>query len=1353
MDIVTKLIDKDTVHLTVENQSIILRFGLNVENNKFLWPHDDLLVHMYCDPEIRLSRPTTDMNLDDLQITISKGRSGDVSAGIGVITFTSGVGKNTDISQPAVQWSPHQTDDGKFYYRLQIPVHLLKPDGNNISVMPLRWDGVSEIHGLGALRAEIGYEKKGFQLEYSKTWKRDDTTVSKEPKLGALYNVTALPPYFLGRSNELDTLRDMVITKDENLTHVRTENRITIVEGLGGIGKSVFAASFAYDRVVRLAFPDGIIWLTVGRKPNMYEQYRTIGIALGDDQRNYQDETSARQNAQKILSAKKCLLILDDVWELSVAQAFRDLIPDTPVRMLITTRSLHINDVLNANEYRLKLIDESQAVHYLHSWVGNDPDLKTVASELGYLFLALKLAGARMRKDNLNAKEYLSIFNRISRMKINRLSHSRDDNLEVSIMLSVEAAFEGIEHMEDLYYAFGIFEEDTFIPYELTIQLWQYLYPDIEEFDLLEILNSLIDLQLIDKNAYDSKLSLHDLLLKFTREKLGTRYPTFHTNLLESYKLNEWHKLSRNDPYLWENLAYHLIEANRLEELVLLLTKSAVWMNIKKDIFRTDQSYLADVGLALESFYRKDWGEQDIYLGTILFTTKHMIAARNAGYGNEYLKILTCLGKDEDALALVHLRVGFRERFYGYFKIYNTLLSLQKSNEHLLNHIIEAAQQVPVIDRDDALSQTVDILLKHKNFDSVAMLIDKIIVVWRKSQEQEKLAIAYIQDGMNSQALKLIPEIHAPLNRNNAREYYVRKQMEFLDFRQALEIADTITDVEKQSMLLGKIAEEQIKAENLDDAFNTISTIKTPKTRNQNLLHLCKAYSDVGNTGGAKDALRAMDTDADQLNSSIRAIANSLIKQEKFDEALAILPINHQNKQDRLIKEEVLEFLAYRIVITHESVNNTWILTKVDDRLHDAIYAGFARGNLALSRIPQAYDDLSNISEDRILERLVDMLIRKLVQNGEFEDAIGFALKLSARLKQNLLIYIIRELMDRKIYETAERLVVEIENLSQRSSILSEIIQGQVIIKYLDKAFEKIEDNPNTEEQKQIRQIITHNINSIYRLPYLLSNPSASITSLLQEYIKQNEKLSWDTKLMPTSIKQFYVVFDKLLGKDLNSANNYFENNMPLFIKNRDFRVISNLHSSLEDMLTNNDSDEIFTYLDLCINRPYNLISQARYVDEYRANNAIDTIIDLLEIEQFDRVEEIIDNIKDIWVSIPAKSYLAMGFAFNGKMQQANAIISELIDSVDDIHQMNVRKDALHNISVALAYLGDFKTALSMLEEFALDDYLVTMSTWRDSFARHVVSIHPNQFLQEIIRIGGVVYEDMLQFTLHREYS
>jgi hypothetical protein len=76
------------------------------------------------------------------------------------------------------------------------------------------------------------------------------------------YNtVPALPPNYVERASALRALRDALITDGEG-RHIA----LTALRGMGGIGKTILAQALCHDPVVQHAFPDCIVWLTIGRE-------------------------------------------------------------------------------------------------------------------------------------------------------------------------------------------------------------------------------------------------------------------------------------------------------------------------------------------------------------------------------------------------------------------------------------------------------------------------------------------------------------------------------------------------------------------------------------------------------------------------------------------------------------------------------------------------------------------------------------------------------------------------------------------------------------------------------------------------------------------------------------------------------------------------------------------------------------------------------------------------------------------------------------------------------------------------------------------------------------------------------
>ncbi len=83
------------------------------------------------------------------------------------------------------------------------------------------------------------------------------------------------------------------------------------VAAASGIGKSVLAAAVARDRRIREAFPDGIVWITLGQSPNVVALQRQVHQALGGDEAFA--ENQGRAALAERLANRATLLVLDDV--------------------------------------------------------------------------------------------------------------------------------------------------------------------------------------------------------------------------------------------------------------------------------------------------------------------------------------------------------------------------------------------------------------------------------------------------------------------------------------------------------------------------------------------------------------------------------------------------------------------------------------------------------------------------------------------------------------------------------------------------------------------------------------------------------------------------------------------------------------------------------------------------------------------------------------------------------------------------------------------------------------------------------------------------------------------------------
>ena len=84
----------------------------------------------------------------------------------------------------------------------------------------------------------------------------------------------SLPEHFLARKELLQRIKDaLLVDLHTPLVLTGAGSRVG-VQGMGGIGKSVLAAAVARDREVRRAYPNGVLWVSVGQDPNLLQRQR-----------------------------------------------------------------------------------------------------------------------------------------------------------------------------------------------------------------------------------------------------------------------------------------------------------------------------------------------------------------------------------------------------------------------------------------------------------------------------------------------------------------------------------------------------------------------------------------------------------------------------------------------------------------------------------------------------------------------------------------------------------------------------------------------------------------------------------------------------------------------------------------------------------------------------------------------------------------------------------------------------------------------------------------------------------------------------------------------------------------------
>jgi hypothetical protein len=399
--------------------------------------------------------------------------------------------------------------------------------------------------------------------------------------LGRLSNVPNLPLNFLPRPDEFKAIKTAVLVGTNQSVAVTGKSHRVGVQGMGGIGKSVLAAEIAQDEEVRRAFPDGVLWVTLGQTPMLTSWQSHLAEVLGADQRTFTDVQLDKAFLGELLVDKACLLILDDVWQAKHAAAFDAL--GQRCKMLLTTRDRGLITALGAVEYQLGVLSNEQALALLALWAGQHEEtlpaqVHEVVRECGNLPLALTMIGAMVRG---KPDRWANVLHKLRKADLEKIQSDFPDYPYPNLLKAIQVSVEDLEPDDQRRYLdFAVFPEDTPIPEEALQTFWE---PEgLDKYETQDVVDLLVERSLARRDD-KGHLSLHDLQYDYVRKQAG-HLPALHNQLLIAYAArcsNDW-RTGPNDGYFFEHLPYHLVGAGRKEELRELLFNFH-WLQVKLD--------------------------------------------------------------------------------------------------------------------------------------------------------------------------------------------------------------------------------------------------------------------------------------------------------------------------------------------------------------------------------------------------------------------------------------------------------------------------------------------------------------------------------------------------------------------------------------------------------------------------------------------------------------------------------------------------------------------------------------------------------------------------------------------------
>lgn len=392
-----------------------------------------------------------------------------------------------------------------------------------------------------------------------------------------LEGVPRPPRHFAPRRNDVNNIRAIIL----NAITAASGTPMVAICGMGGIGKSVLAASVARDNVILSQFRDGIFWLSVGRRPQVEDLLAKLLKRLGDG-RPIADIQQGRNRLRNLAASKALLLILDDVWDSDVISSFD--VFEKGACLLFTTRDASIATTQGAEEYEVDLFDVVQACQLLAEWSGEPSDhspseMIAVAKECEYLPLALAVCGA-MNRDGYPWEAILSSLKNADIEFLNK-SLPESEYGHHNIMRSLKASLEHLRKDDPVaanyYEQLAALPKDVEIPRRAIEMIWQH-NSNLSDLKVYGIVSTLLRKALIRiQGRYpNERISvhalLHDLLVAEWRAKEGA-CENPHERVLAAYRAQAtdgWKSVA-DDGYFFQNIAWHLWASGREVELRVLL--------------------------------------------------------------------------------------------------------------------------------------------------------------------------------------------------------------------------------------------------------------------------------------------------------------------------------------------------------------------------------------------------------------------------------------------------------------------------------------------------------------------------------------------------------------------------------------------------------------------------------------------------------------------------------------------------------------------------------------------------------------------------------------------------------------
>jgi WD40 repeat protein len=390
------------------------------------------------------------------------------------------------------------------------------------------------------------------------------------------YRCMAQPPEGWIHRREYDEVLEALCSNDGAQAE-RSVGITTALRGAGGFGKTALAQKLCFDERVRKAYPDGILWATMGEEIDSNGRLRQIRDLLRwwnqEEPPAFETVAAAGAKLRESLNGARALVVVDDVWSQDDIAPLQGL--GESCALLITTRDSRTLPA-DSKPIQVDAMASPEAVDLLRAGLpsSSPEDFISLAAHLGEWPLLLKLVNGPLRE---MVNEGLSISEALQEIEgalategfaafDQSDSASRHAAASRAILVSVRRLPEA---EQEFFFQLAIFQEDEDIPVSVLERYW-----GLSHFGTTKTCQHLHDLSLL--LGFDRKngtIRLHDVTRRVLMEQRTGELSSLHSRLLEICRpaSGKWEDLSHEESYLWRRLRDHFLGAGWASELKTLL--------------------------------------------------------------------------------------------------------------------------------------------------------------------------------------------------------------------------------------------------------------------------------------------------------------------------------------------------------------------------------------------------------------------------------------------------------------------------------------------------------------------------------------------------------------------------------------------------------------------------------------------------------------------------------------------------------------------------------------------------------------------------------------------------------------